>query len=100
MRCEAPRLSCARWPGDVVPGDVLVLYPHEICPVDGTVVEGNGSMEESFLTGEPFRMSKAPGTEVLSGAINGETALTNRSWTRSGRDCRYLPHQLSLKATH
>lgn len=69
-------------------GDRLVIFPHEICPVDGTVVEGHGSMDESYLTGEPFVMSKAPGSEVLSGAINSEHALTVRA-TRRAVDSRY-----------
>jgi heavy metal translocating P-type ATPase len=56
-------------------GDVLLLFPHEICPVDGEVMEGHGRMDESFLTGEPFELPKAPGTRVLSGAINGDTLL-------------------------
>jgi len=57
-------------------GDLLVVFPHEICPVDGSVVEGHGVMDESYLTGEPYQMSKTPGSKVLSGAINGDTALT------------------------
>lgn len=57
-------------------GDELVIYPHEICPVDGTVLDGHGSMDESYLTGEPYQISKAPGTSVLSGAINSESVLT------------------------
>jgi len=57
-------------------GDRIVVFPHEVCPVDGTVIEGRGSMDESYLTGEPFQISKLPGTSVLSGAINGEGALT------------------------
>jgi cation transport ATPase len=56
-------------------GDTLVILPHEIVPVDGTVVEGHGRMDESYLTGEPFEISKAPGSVVLSGAINKEQAL-------------------------
>jgi heavy metal translocating P-type ATPase len=44
--------------------------------VDGMVVEGRGTMDESYLTGEPFQSPKAPGSEVLSGAVNGETGLT------------------------
>src|SRR5262249_12711183 len=59
-------------------GDVLIVLPHEICPVDGVVIEGHGHMDEAYLTGEPFRISKTPGTTVLSGAINGHTALTIR----------------------
>jgi len=57
-------------------GDSLVVFPHETCPVDGTVEEGHGTMDESYLTGEPFLISKVPGAAVLSGAINGENALT------------------------
>ena len=44
--------------------------------MDGVVVEGRGIMDESYLTGEPFEISKTPGSKVLSGAINGEMALT------------------------
>jgi cation transport ATPase len=59
--------------------DMLVIFPHEICPVDGTVTDGHGQMDESYLTGEPYVMSKTPGSVVLSGAINGESALTIRA---------------------
>lgn len=57
-------------------GDRLVVFPHEICPVDGTVVSGTGTMDESFLTGEPFRIRKTTGSQVISGALNEEAALT------------------------
>ena len=69
-------------------GDELLIYPHEICPVDGQVVSGHGSMDESYLTGEPFLIEKAPGTIVLSGAINGNVALTIRA-TKIASDSRY-----------
>jgi len=72
----------------VAVGDTLVVFPHEICPVDAVVLEGHGVMDESYLTGEPYLMSKAPGSEVLSGAINGETALTIRA-VRRAVDSRY-----------
>lgn len=61
---------------EIVIGDWLLVLPHEICPVDGTVLEGQGTMDESFLTGEPFLSSKTPGSVVLSGSINGDSALT------------------------
>ena len=60
-------------------GDFLIIYPHEVCPADGVVVEGHGRMNEAFLTGEPFEVSKAPGSKVISGALNGETVLTIRT---------------------
>ena len=68
--------------------DLVVIYPHEACPVDGVVVSGHGVMDESYLTGEPYMMSKAPGSEVMSGAINGESALTIRA-SRVAEDSRY-----------
>ena len=57
-------------------GDRLIIFPHEICPVDGTVESGTGTMDESFLTGEPFRIRKTVGSQVISGALNEESALT------------------------
>ena len=69
-------------------GDKVVLYPHELCPVDGLVLQGSGGMDESYLTGEPFLISKAPGSHVLSGAINGDAALTIQA-THLARDSRY-----------
>ncbi len=69
-------------------GDALVVFPHEICPVDGTVLAGNGSMDEAFLTGEPYLMPKSAGSTVLSGAMNGEAALTIRS-DKLAVDSRY-----------
>ena len=56
-------------------GDQVVVFPHEICPVDGVVTDGRGVMDESYLTGEPFMMPKTPGSDVFSGAINGETEI-------------------------
>jgi heavy metal translocating P-type ATPase len=56
-------------------GDTVIVFPHETCPIDGTVLEGHGVMDESYLTGEPYMLSKSPGSAVLSGAINGEMAL-------------------------
>ena len=73
---------------DLAIGDTLVIYPHEICPVDGVVVEGHGVMDESYLTGEPFEITKTSGSNVLSGAINGESALTIRTTLRAA-DSRY-----------
>jgi heavy metal translocating P-type ATPase len=73
---------------DVHIGETLIVFPHEICPVDGTVIEGHGVMDESYLTGEPYMMSKTPGSDVLSGAINGEQALTIRA-NKLAVDSRY-----------
>ncbi|SMP66694.1 ATPase, P-type (transporting), HAD superfamily, subfamily IC/heavy metal translocating P-type ATPase [Neorhodopirellula lusitana] len=73
---------------DVAIGDTVAVFPHETCPVDGTVVEGHGVMDESYLTGEPYMMSKAPGSAVLSGSINGESALIVKA-DKLAMDSRY-----------
>jgi heavy metal translocating P-type ATPase len=69
-------------------GDDIVIYPHETCPVDGVVLEGHGAMDESYLTGEPYLVSKAPGASVLSGSINGEELLSIRA-EKLPQDSRY-----------
>ena len=74
--------------GDIIIGDTLVVFPHEICPVDGVVVEGQGKMNEAYLTGEPFEIEKTPGSEVLSGAVNGDAALHIRA-EKLAVDSRY-----------
>lgn len=66
----------------------LEVFPHEICPVDGTVINGHSAMDESYLTGEPYVVSKTPGSLVLSGAVNGEGALTVRA-DKLPTDSRY-----------
>ncbi|HEY6389106.1 MAG TPA: heavy metal translocating P-type ATPase [Candidatus Acidoferrum sp.] len=64
---------------DIAVGETLVVFPHEICPVDGVVVEGRGKMNESYLTGEPFEIEKMQGSQVISGAINGDSAVYIRA---------------------
>ena len=73
---------------DIIVGDTLVVYPHEICPADGVVIDGRGGMDESYLTGEPFQVTKTSGSTVISGALNGESALTIRT-TKRVADSRY-----------
>ena len=73
---------------EIAVDDLLVLYPHETCPADGVVTEGHGTMDESYLTGEPFQIPKTNGSLVISGAVNGESGLTLRA-TQLAADSRY-----------
>ena len=82
----------------VAVGDVIIVLPHETCPVDGQVVSGRGTMDESYLTGEPYRMAKAPGSQVLSGAINGQAAMEIRTERVAG-DSRYAKIMDVLKSS-
>ncbi len=74
--------------GAIAAGDLLIVFPHETCPVDAVVVEGHSTMDESYLTGEPYVLSKAVGSAVMSGAINGDGALTIRA-EKTAVDSRY-----------
>ena len=73
---------------DIKIGDNIVVFPHETAPVDGVVIEGHGAMDEAYLTGEPYQVSKAKGSKVLSGAINGEAVLTVQA-EKLPQDSRY-----------
>ena len=56
-------------------GDRLRVKPGEAVPVDGTVVEGDSSIDESMLTGEPLPVAKEAGDPVTGGSINGDGVL-------------------------
>lgn len=79
-------------------GDELIVLPHEACPVDGVVIEGRGTMDESYLTGEPFQISKTPGAYVLSGAVNGDTKIVIKA-TRRADDSRFAKIMKVLEAS-
>ena len=56
-------------------GDQVVVRPGESIPVDGMVFEGESSVDESMLTGEPLPVDKEPGDKITGGTINGEGRL-------------------------
>ena len=55
----------------VRPGDVLRVRPGEKIPVDGTVLEGSGFVDESMITGEPVPVEKSVGEQLTAGTLNG-----------------------------
>jgi heavy metal translocating P-type ATPase len=61
--------------GEVAIGDRLVVRSAEIIPVDGTLASAHGSFDESSLTGESLPVDRVRGEGVLSGALNGQTAV-------------------------
>jgi Cu+-exporting ATPase len=66
-------------------GDALIVRPGESIPVDGLIIEGESSIDESMLTGEPIPVDKSPGDRVVGGTINGEGRLKFEA-TKVGSD--------------
>ncbi|MDI6843065.1 MAG: heavy metal translocating P-type ATPase [Anaerosomatales bacterium] len=69
----------------VLPGDIIVVRPGEKVPVDGVVIEGRSSVDESMLTGESIPVEKNPGDQVIGATINKLGSFTMRA-TKVGRD--------------
>jgi len=65
-------------PEEVRPGEVILVKPGEMVPLDGVVVDGTTFMDTSVLTGESRPRRVSPGDEVLSGMINGGGLITVR----------------------
>ena len=78
-------------------GDRVLVKPGEKIPVDGTVVEGTSSVNESMLTGESKPVTKKPGNEVIGGSINGEAAFVVEV-KKTGKDT-YLNQVVELVRT-
>ena len=75
-------------------GDIVLVKPGEKIPVDGTVTEGNSTVNESMLTGESIPVEKTSGVKVIAGALNGEGSLKIRV-DKSGKDS-YLNKVIAL----
>ncbi|MCL2451747.1 HAD-IC family P-type ATPase, partial [Candidatus Saccharibacteria bacterium] len=63
----------------VKPGDIVVVKPHEVVPVDGELISDIAEFDESSLTGESLPVTKKRGETIMSGALNGETAVQIRA---------------------
>jgi Cu+-exporting ATPase len=63
----------------VQPGDTLRVRPGERVPVDGVVIEGSSSVDESLMTGEPIPAEKTDGSRVIGGTVNGTGTFIMRA---------------------
>lgn len=72
----------------VIPGDVLLVRPGEVLPVDGVLLDGEADFDESSLTGESMPVHKLAGEQLLSGSVNGTRAISMRA-AASAADSQY-----------
>ena len=71
----------------LVPGDTILVKPGERVPTDAEILEGEGAIDESLLTGESVPVNKGPGDPLLAGTVVTDAALTGLV-TRSVQDTR------------
>ncbi len=70
---------------DVLVGDIVIVRPGEKFPVDGVIISGRSSVDESMLTGESLPVDKGPGDKVVGATLNRQ-GLIEFEATRVGRD--------------
>lgn len=73
---------------DVHPGDILVVRPSEVVPVDGRLLSESGVFDESAITGESLPAEHAAQDALLSGSVNGESAIRMEA-TAAAEDSQY-----------
>lgn len=69
----------------VIVGDIMIVKPGTKIPLDGVIIEGKSSIDESMITGEPIPVDKAPGDNVIGATINRQGSLQIRV-TKVGSD--------------
>lgn len=70
---------------DLIKGDIVIVRPGEVIPVDGIIVEGSSLVDQSAITGESIAVNKSVGDEVISASINKEGSFKFKA-SRVGED--------------
>lgn len=92
---DAPEMEEVEIPlSQVLPGDRVLVRPGEKVPVDGIILEGGSSIDESMMTGESMPVDRGPGETVMGGTLNGRGTFTCTA-TQVGRDT-VLAHIVAL----
>lgn len=73
---------------DLQVGDTVLIKPGQQVPVDGQIVKGTSSFDQSSLTGESVPVTKNPGDELMSGSVNGDVAVEMKV-TKAAKDSEY-----------
>ena len=69
-------------------GDIVLIKPGSQVPVDGEIIKGNSSFDQSSLTGESVPVDKKVGDDLMSGSINGDAAVEMKV-TKAAKDSEY-----------
>lgn len=73
---------------DLKIGDIVLIKPGQQVPVDGEIIKGMSSFDQSSLTGESVPVSKKPGDNLMSGSVNGDAAVEMKV-TKEAKDSEY-----------
>ena len=73
---------------DLQVGDTVLIKPGQQVPVDGQIVKGTSSFDQSSLTGESVPVTKNPGDDLMSGSVNGDVAVEMKV-TKAAKDSEY-----------
>ena len=69
-------------------GDIVLIKPGQQVPVDGEIIKGTSSFDQSSLTGESVPVTKKPGDNLMSGSVNGDVAVQMKV-TKEAKDSEY-----------
>lgn len=69
-------------------GDIVLIKPGQQVPVDGEIIKGTSSFDQSSLTGESVPITKKPGNNLMSGSVNGDVAVQMKV-TKEAKDSEY-----------
>lgn len=69
-------------------GDIVLIKPGQQVPVDGEIIKGTSSFDQSSLTGESVPVTKKPGDSLMSGSVNGDAAVQMKV-TKEAKDSEY-----------
>ena len=69
-------------------GDIVLIKPGQQVPIDGEIIKGTSSFDQSSLTGESVPVTKKPGDNLMSGSVNGDVAVQMKV-TKEAKDSEY-----------
>ncbi len=81
-------------PTKLAPGDRVMIRPGERVPIDGEIVEGISTLDESMLTGETRPIERGPASHIIGGSVNGEGTLVIKIDRKDGKT--YLAQAVDL----